>query len=371
MTARPLIIIVENAVDVTGSLVSSIRTANLLRETFNFLFVLPSGSKAGQLVRTNGHQVKEIAMKELSRNPWANLKYVFSLSINTITFRRFLRKSKPVLIVNNDFYNLLPVAYRGLGGKVPYICFVRFLPNRFPKLLVRIWYSSHLRYASKIVAVSQAVYNQLPFDDKLTVVYNELPVKTVELSAPSGHLILCPGNYITGKGHNFALEAFNNVAQRYPEWRLRFVGGDMGLEKNRLYKSKLQKSAQDLGLLDRIEFLSFSSNLGEHYLEAALVLNFSESESFSLTTLEAQFYGRPVIATRCGGPEEIVSDGETGILVPVRDVEAMTKAIERLISSSELREKMGKSGYSHVREKFSHENTIEKLAEIFHSAIKK
>jgi glycosyltransferase involved in cell wall biosynthesis len=120
-----------------------------------------------------------------------------------------------------------------------------------------------------------------------------------------------------------------------------------------------------------VEFLDFSPTLADHYLEAAVVLNFSESESFSLTTLEAQFYGRPVVATRCGGPEEIVVDHQTGILVPVNGIDAMAKAIDELLASAELRQKMGSKGYQHVREKFAHENTVEKLAEIYRSAIKK
>ncbi|MEJ1239003.1 glycosyltransferase family 4 protein [Chryseolinea sp. T2] len=223
----------------------------------------------------------------------------------------------------------------------------------------------------KIIGVSEAVRRELPASEKNMVIYNELPEYSVEFSPGVSKLIVFPANYITGKGQNYAIEAFAKIADKFQEWTLRFVGGDMGLSKNKAYKSSLIKRSQELGLSNRIEFLDFATNLVLHYQEAAFILNFSDSESFSLTTLEAQFNGRPVVVTRCGGPEEIIIDGETGILVPLKDIDAMAQAMELLMTKNELRQKMGAKAYSHVREKFSHQNTSGKLADVYLSAIKK
>ena len=83
------------------------------------------------------------------------------------------------------------------------------------------------------------------------------------------------------------------------------------------------------------------------------MLNFSEGESFSMTCLEAAFYGTPVIATRCGGPEEIIEDGQTGILVPVKDIDAMQTAILKLAGDVSLRKRLAAAGKEYVRQKFS------------------
>ena len=80
----------------------------------------------------------------------------------------------------------------------------------------------------------------------------------------------------------------------------------------------------------QVEWHAFAEKISEEYLDAAIVLNFSESESFSLTCLEAMFYGRPVIATRSGGPSEIIDHNESGILVDVKDVDAMANAMTNL-----------------------------------------
>src|SRR5688572_29023724 len=99
--------------------------------------------------------------------------------------------------------------------------------------------------------------------------------------------------------------------------------------------------------------------MAEEYQRAAFVLNFSESESFSMTVLEAMYYGRPVVATRSGGPSEIIDQNESGILVDLKDVTAMANAIEYLIDNPEKRERMAHQAYERVRRKFSFENTVQ------------
>ncbi|MDP3325452.1 MAG: glycosyltransferase family 4 protein [Hydrogenophaga sp.] len=135
--------------------------------------------------------------------------------------------------------------------------------------------------------------------------------------------------------------------------RLRFVGGDMDLEKNRVLKASLKLAAVQMGLGDVVTFDGYSNDVELDIKRADIVLNFSESESFSHTCLEACAFGRPIIATRCGGPEEIIEEGVTGLLVPVADVEAMTMAIVALAGDALLRQRMGEAGRRLVRERFS------------------
>lgn len=366
---KPRVFIIENAVEPTGSLFSILRCSASLKDDFSFEFIVPREGRVAAIIRAHGFQTWVIPMKELRRDLFSVLCYPPALLLNVLRFSRVLKRTSAPLVVNNDFYNLLPALAAMLGYRTPYVCYVRFMPSKFPRILTQLWFGLHEKYSSRVIAVSEAVKRELPESKKIVVVHNELPDQTVEHKTGTASLILFPSNYITGKGHDLALEAFARIANAYPHWTLRFVGGDMGLAKNKAFKASLIRCAQELQLTQRIEFLDFSDNLAEHYQEAAFVLNFSESESFSLTTVEAQFYGRPVIVTRCGGPEEIVVDGETGILVPVKDIDSMTKALEHLITHPEIRQQMGARAYVHVREKFSYENTIGKLAHIYREAI--
>ena len=112
------------------------------------------------------------------------------------------------------------------------------------------------------------------------------------------------------------------------------------------------------------EWLKFSSFTDKEIKAADIVLNFSEAESFSMTCAEASFYGRPVIATRCGGPEEIILHEKTGLLVKNRDVNEMTVAILLLASDKEKRIQFVIDGKKYVQEKFSISKFSEEMKEI-------
>ena len=64
-------------------------------------------------------------------------------------------------------------------------------------------------------------------------------------------------------------------------------------------------------------------------------------ETFGIVVLEAMSCGRPVIASRIGGIPDVVADGETGLLVPPGDIEALRSAMAELLANPELREQMG------------------------------
>ena len=367
---KPRVLIIENSVDVTGAATSITRSCEILRDSFEFLFILPSNSMAVDMVQRKGFEVVTFPMKEIRKKTWALIQYIPFLLINAWRLHKLIRKEKIDLVVNNDFYNLIPVLCRFLPGRrIPYVCFVRFLPSKFPARLVRLWCGLHSRYASGIIAVSEAVRRELPVEGKVEVIYNQLPAEETVYEPASSTVILYPSNYIKGKGHEYALESFVRIADRYPAWNLMFVGSDMGLKKNKDFKTALIRRAHDLGLQDRVEWRGSVQYMGPLYRQAGLVLNFSESESFSLTCLEALFHGRPLVATDCGGPAEIIDAPETGLLVPVGDVDAMTQAIDSLLADAPRREEMGRKAYVAVRNKFSDQTTVRALGEIFTRSI--
>jgi glycogen synthase len=93
--------------------------------------------------------------------------------------------------------------------------------------------------------------------------------------------------------------------------------------------------------------------LKDLYARAAVVACPSHREGFGVACAEAMAHGKPVVASAVGGLKDLVVDGETGLLVPPRDVPALRQALERLVGDEALRRRMGGAGRERIREHFS------------------
>jgi glycosyltransferase involved in cell wall biosynthesis len=104
-------------------------------------------------------------------------------------------------------------------------------------------------------------------------------------------------------------------------------------------RAALELQATELGVLERVRFLGAGTREDVLRLFRAVdaVLLTSAWESMPHTLLEALAVGTPVVATDVGGVPEVVRDGENGLLVPARDVDALAAAIERLARDDQLR----------------------------------
>ena len=372
---KPVVLILDNSVDLTGALKSITRTSFDLKAYFDFVFVIPKKSRGRFWMERNGFQsIEELPLKEINKQILQLLVYIPFLLMNAIRLRNIIKRSNVSLLHVNDIYNLLPVVLNFFGSNVSYVCHVRFLPDRFPTWLFNFWLKAHLRYAKKIVVVSKSVLNQLPDHPKFELIYNEIPLgerypDELKTSSTNEFVFLYLSNFIEGKGQNFALEAFANIHTDLPGWKLRFVGGDMGLLKNKQYKESLQKRAQELKILEKTEWQGFTEDVEKEYRQADIVLNFSESESFSITCAEALFFGKPLIATDCGGPREIVDHNETGLIVPNRNVAGMASAMKQLAINETQREQMAQRAKISVRTRFSIENTSFRLKSVYDAAL--
>ncbi len=95
----------------------------------------------------------------------------------------------------------------------------------------------------------------------------------------------------------------------------------------------------------------------------------SEQESFGLTAIESLAVETPVVATRCGGPEEIIDDGHDGLLVAVKDASSMAKAILTLVENPAVRRCFGEAGRRKVIERFSAERYCGDVVRVISSVV--
>lgn len=107
----------------------------------------------------------------------------------------------------------------------------------------------------------------------------------------------------------------------------------------------------------------------ERLLErAAILVAPCEREGFGLAAAEAMAFGRPVVAAAGGALLELVVDGETGLLVPPRDPQALRAAVERLLADPELRERLGRAGRERARERYGWDGVIDRTLDVYRAA---
>jgi N-acetyl-alpha-D-glucosaminyl L-malate synthase BshA len=113
------------------------------------------------------------------------------------------------------------------------------------------------------------------------------------------------------------------------------------------------EQARRLGIEERLIVRSNVVEV-EDYLQAAdFGLFTSENESFCLSILEAMWFGCPSVATSVGGIPEVVVNNESGVLVPVGDVDAIARAAESLLRDANRRAQLGRAGQQRAKELFS------------------
>ncbi|WP_168675040.1 glycosyltransferase family 4 protein [Hymenobacter artigasi] len=372
------VLIVDNSRAITGALNAMRRATQSLRSGIHFEWVLPVGSTCVAELEADGYVVHELPFVELSRRKSDLLLYLPMLLLNGWRLHRLAARRQVDILHLNDFYNLTAYAARWLSGcKLLVVAHVRFLPQAQVSFLARGWRWLAENAAQQVLCVSEAVRSYFASDSVwIHTVYDPLPVRGEKLlphivshDNTSPVRLLYLSNYIRGKGQNLALEAFQSAYARNPNLRLRFMGGNMGMGKNQEFQRELETAAQALNLVGIVHFEGFVVDTEAAIKAHDIILNFSEAESFSLTCLDALYYGVPLIASDCGGPTELFEAGKSGLLVPNRNVSAMADAIVALAADEGLRHQFSGAGRIFVRQKFAPAHTYELLAGYYQQAL--
>jgi glycosyltransferase involved in cell wall biosynthesis len=167
--------------------------------------------------------------------------------------------------------------------------------------------------------------------------------------------LLTVGRIVHQKGLDLAMRALGGLKDLDWKWRIAGDGPQRGA---------LQRLAEQLGIAERVEFLGWQS--GEQllacYRQANIFLFPSRHEGMPNAILEAMASGLPVIASCIAGNEELVIDGQTGLLVGSEDVDALRVALKTLLTDPDLRRQMGIASRRRAEENYSWETTARQFA---------
>ncbi len=166
---------------------------------------------------------------------------------------------------------------------------------------------------------------------------------------------VCLNTIEPNKGILLCLQAIKKVHDKRKDFHFTFYGKNETKYQKNLYEYVSANQLEDV-----VSFKEKSVDVGKIYEKAFCLIQPSYNESFGLTIIEALSYGKPVIATKSGGPQEILDD-KSGILVEVGDSAAIADAIEKLLDFPKEAKQMGMCGYELYRSRFSASGIGEKF----------
>ena len=247
------------------------------------------------------------------------------------------------------------------------------------------WNSLTVRYISRFVdayvANSEATKGVLLGlglqSDRIKVIYPPIDLQRFhpgvdasrqrrELGLGDGELTFgIPGTLLKWKGHDVFLKAARLVLEALPAARAVIIGevpdGSTG------YRDELMGLARELGIERRTVFTGFRRDIPELIQLLDVVVHASvKPEPFGRVIAEGMAMGKPVVASRLGGPIEIIQDGETGFLVPPGDPEKLGRRIIELLTTASLAQRLGNNARVQAAARFSpaaHARLVEQVYE--------
>ena len=184
---------------------------------------------------------------------------------------------------------------------------------------------------------------------------------------PDGYpVIMLPGRLTRWKGQAVLIEALAALGRR--DVRCLLVGSDLGRTD---YTDELKSLVERRGLTDIVHIVGDCQDMPAAYMLTDVVVSAStDPEAFGRVIVEAQAMGRPVIATSNGAGRENVLDGETGLLVPPTDPQALAEALNQVLALNPAqRELLADRSISFVKKNFSRELMCERTLDVYREVL--
>jgi glycosyltransferase involved in cell wall biosynthesis len=369
------ILFAQDPPDLYGASRSLSRLAlRLAKDGHDIIVAVPREGPICSVLKEGGIQVEICPrLTTITRRQYGSLQGLFSLFFSFIRsipeFWRTVSRFHPDLIHTNNSLIVTPGIVARLRG-IPHLWHVREVFADFPRLWS--WYQWYLCICSdRIICVSKAVAAQFSCrisEKQLYVLHNGLPKQEFLVSSIQGRefrqkhnlngqmLVGLVGRIKVGrKGQDVLLHAAATLKMRFPDVRFVLVGGVF--PGNEAHLDQLQALIKQLDLTDHVICTGDIGDVKPAYAALDISVQLSVMpEAFSGVVIESMAMGIPVVATRCGGTTEQITNGVTGILVEPGDAQQLASALERLLSDPELRVRLASQAHKEFLEKFEFES---------------
>lgn len=299
----------------------------------------------------SGHQVEIICLKfndiYYQTDPRVKVTLAMQQTKNRLTelfwLRKYIKKQNPDVVIpfTEGVYCFTLLSL--LGADIPIIASERLDPAAMSptrKFLKRLL----LPYTDWLVVQTQSIKEYFPkrIQKKTYIIYNPV-VTEVFREIDNGQLtienvgklnrIISVGRLYPQKNQEMMIRAFAKVADEFPDWQL-VIYGEGPLRES------LELIVESLEMQGRVLLPGRTEHVIEELRKSKIFCMSSDYEGMSNSMIEAICVGLPIISTKVSGTEELIKNGENGLLVEIGDESCMVDCMSKLMSSAVLREDM-------------------------------
>ncbi|HEV7681983.1 MAG TPA: glycosyltransferase family 4 protein [Pyrinomonadaceae bacterium] len=295
---------------------------------------------------------------------------------------RFVRRNKIQIVhahMARDYPLAAYAARRNPDARLIITRHVLFPLNRLHRIT--------LSRAARIIAVSQAVAAQLKSDgtvpaEKISVVLNGIDTARFQRAKtdfdrrqflaswklPADSLLVgTVGELSPLKGQEEFLRAALKVVKQFPNAHFIIAGIDHSRGDN--YRTRLEELIAELDLSANVSLVGWLEDLAQLYCALDVFVSASHTESFGLAIAEAMASGAAVVATETEGALELIENGQTGLSVPIRDVDRLAESILLLLKEERERIRLGRAAQREAAASFGVERMIVETEAIYRAEV--
>ncbi|WP_396638150.1 glycosyltransferase family 4 protein [Maribacter sp. R77961] len=332
-----------------------VNLCNSLKENYNVYIITNYNQFNYYKIETD---VVRLVLSNTSNKSKGKLSSILENFKRVKSISKFVKKYNINLLIGFTTHCSVLAILAARRCQIPVIVSERSNPNYDTQ---NIFWSTLRKFsyplANKLIVQNKGnveYFKNLVDSRKIKIILNpiseELRKKLKDNSRNYGHKnILNVGRLDNNKAQDLLIRVFANL--NLEGWTLTLVG-----DGNK--KEEYQNLVKQLNVTDKVKFIGRVKNVSKYYFESDIFAFTSKSEGLPNALMEALYYGLACISTNCPfGPEELITHGENGFLIPVENQNQLEVYIMELVNKPDLIEKMGKEASIRAK-KFEIENIV-------------
>ena len=268
-----------------------------------------------------------------------------------------------------NFLNDIPDGSKKIGelhvNRANYRNFKTEKSNYLKDLFAKLWANNlvgHLKKLDKLVVLTKEDCLAWPELKNICVIPDPLPFTPSHVSPLTEKRVIAVARYSHEKGIDLLLQAWADVEKQCADWRLDVFGEGDTVS----YEQLIDELAIDRS---RCKLNGCTNEIEHEYQKSSVAVCSSRFEGFGLAIVEAMACGLPVVSFNCPwGPQEIITNGENGLLVENGNIIKMADAINILIRNKKYREQIGKKSVVSVQQ-YNRSQIVQKWNDLFKKII--